>query len=115
MNEQTRKSIVAVDFDGTLCEAAYPQIGEPKQEIIDIVKSAKEAGCKLILWTMREDKELNEAVEWCSKQGIVFDAINDNIDEMKAYWKNNPRKVYADLYIDDRMRYIHGLNMIYEP
>lgn len=94
--------ILAIDFDGTLCKNAYPEIGIPKHHVIDDIKKYKSAGYKLILWTCRTGHELQLAIDWCKKQDLTFDAINDNLPEVKAIWPDNARKVYADLYIDDK-------------
>ena len=93
--------IYAVDFDGTLCAEAWPEIGEPNRELINFLLGEQKQGTELILWTMREGELLQNAVDWCAEQGLVFDAVNDNLEWMKQKWNNNPRKVYADLYIDD--------------
>lgn len=94
--------IYAVDFDGTLCDNKWPDIGKPHHKIIDFLKSQKEHyGAELILWTMREGEKLNQAVEWCRQYGLEFDSVNDNLEQLKAAYGNNPRKVYADYYIDD--------------
>jgi hypothetical protein len=50
---------------------------------------------------MREGELLDEAVEWCRSHGLTFDAVNDNLPEVKARYGNNPRKVHADYYLDD--------------
>lgn len=94
--------IYAIDFDGTLCENAYPEIGAPNHIVLDFCKAAKINGCKLILWTCRSGADLKAAVEWCAAQGVAFDAINDNLPEMVEKYGNNCRKVNADVYIDDK-------------
>lgn len=94
--------IIAVDFDGTLCDEEYPGIGLPHMDLIKALICEREQGHKLILWTCREGKFLDEAVNWCKSNGLGFDAINDNLEEEKQRWGNNPRKVAADIYIDDR-------------
>lgn len=93
--------IIAVDFDGTLCANVWPEIGEPNKALIDFLKSRRKSGDALILWTMREDEYLQKAVKWCEHFGLYFDAVNDNAQSLKDAWQNNPRKVYADWYIDD--------------
>lgn len=94
--------IIAVDFDGTLCENAWPDIGEPKHAIIGAVLDAQYRGDKLILWTNREGDSLNVALEWCKKRGIKFDAVNANLPELMEQYGNDPRKIGADIYIDDK-------------
>ena len=95
-------NIYAVDFDGTLCESRYPDIGDPIPEVIDYCKQRKAAGDKLVLWTCRAGKHLDAAVEWCKQQGIEFDAVNANIQERIDEYGGDSRKVSADCYIDDR-------------
>lgn len=97
-----RPFIYAVDFDGTLCENRWPSIGEPNMELIRFLKTEQEKGNKVILYTMREDELLEEAEEWLfSEFDFLPDAVNDNLKEQKEHFGNNPRKVYADVYIDD--------------
>ena len=58
---------------------------------------------KLILWSVREGKLLDEAVEWCRERGVEFYAGNRDYPEETT--KNNPhfsRKLKVDLFIDDR-------------
>lgn len=94
--------IIAVDFDGVLCENRYPDIGKENNEVIEELKKEKEKGTKLILWTCREGKELKEAIKWCAKKSLHFDAINDNIKERIDQYGNNSRKISADEYWDDK-------------
>lgn len=95
--------IVATDFDGTLVEHKFPDIGKPVPEAFDWLKRFKEAGAKLILWTMRSDGQaigpvLKEAVDFCRTQGIEFWAVNDNPEQVT--WTSS-RKVYCHQFIDD--------------
>lgn len=100
--ESMLPKIIAIDFDGTLVRDKFPEIGEIKINIWLAALKAKSQGAKLILWTSRTGNQLDEAVEFCRYNGLEFDAINDNIDEVKALgW--NARKVFATLYIDDRI------------
>lgn len=94
--------IIAVDFDGTLFETDYPRIVRPILPVIEMAKVRKAAGDKLILWTCREGAELDAAIEACRGYGLEFDAVNDNLPELKEQWGDNPRKVAADEYWDDR-------------
>jgi hydroxymethylpyrimidine pyrophosphatase-like HAD family hydrolase len=96
---------IAVDFDGTLCESNWPGIGKPRYDIIDWIKDLKNAGHKIILWTCRDGMSLVEAIVWCADQGIFFDAVNDNLPDHKKRFGNNPRKIFADYYIDDKAIY----------
>lgn len=94
--------IVAVDFDGTLCANRYPLIGIPNDPLILALISQQGLGDKIILWTCRSGRFLDEAVEWCRERGLIFDAVNDNVPEAIAEFGGNSRKIYADYYIDDK-------------
>jgi len=93
--------IIAVDFDGTIVDHEYPEIGKPKLFVFETLKALQERGHQLILWTYRAGKELDEAVEYCKKNGVEFYAVNKNYPE-EVYDETISRKIMADIYIDDR-------------
>lgn len=95
-------TIYAVDFDGTLCESAFPGIGSPNMALIGHLIKRRKQGNKIILWTCRVEERLKEAVEWCRSYGLEFDAVNKNLPEMIEQWGGESRKVFADVYIDDK-------------
>ena len=93
---------IAVDFDGTIVEHAYPKIGKPIPFAFEMLqKLQQEEHHKLILWTIREGRLLQEAVDFCETNGIYFYACNKNYPEEEPY-DDIPRKIAADIYIDDR-------------
>ena len=94
--------IIAVDFDGTLCESKYPEIGSPNMSLIRVLIQKREAGDKIILWTCRAGEYLDNAVKWCRDFGLTFDTVNENLPEILELWGNDSRKITADIYIDDR-------------
>lgn len=94
--------IIAVDFDGTLCENAWPGIGEPIEPVLMYIKYQQQTGAKIILWTCRVGDKLDAAVAWCRERGIIFDAINENLPEIIRAFGGDCRKIYADEYIDDK-------------
>lgn len=94
--------VIAVDFDGTIVEHRYPQIGKEIPFAIDTLKMLAKDRHQLILWTVREGKRLEEAVEWCKKRGIKFYAINKNYPEEEYTDAHFSRKLKVDLFIDDR-------------
>ena len=102
----TLPKIVAVDFDGTLVEDAFPEIGRENPEMFELCKQLKDQGIRIILWTSRandnEMRNLDRAVEFCRNKGLEFDAVNENIKEVREMFGGDTRKVYADLYIDDK-------------
>lgn len=95
-------TIYCVDFDGTLCESIFPGIGSPNMVLINHLIKRRKQGNKIILWTCRVNERLQEAVEWCKSYGLEFDAVNENLPEMVEYWGGESRKVFADVYIDDK-------------
>jgi len=94
--------IIAVDFDGTLVEHPSPKIGKPIPFSFDVIKKLqKEEHHQFILWSVREGELLEEAVQFCEKQGVQFYAVNKNYPE-EVLCDGISRKVNADLYIDDK-------------
>ena len=102
IKETVFPTIFAVDFDGTLCEQCWPEIGKPNLRLIGELIYRRSIGDKLILWTCRAGEQLDQAVEWCRSYGLSFDAVNDNLPEIVELYGNNSRKITADVYIDDR-------------
>jgi len=94
--------IIAVDFDGTIVDDAYPGIGKPKMFAFQTLKEMQKDGHRLILWTYRHGKRLDEAVEFCKKNSIEFYAVNRSFPEEPAHDEKVSRKIHADLFIDDR-------------
>lgn len=108
MIKMKKDYVITVDFDGTIVEHEYPEIGEPLPYAFDVLKQLKKAGAKLILWTCREDqrrrKYLTEAVDFCKKNGVEFDAVNSALVD---YDFRDPdqcelRKPHSSIVIDDR-------------
>lgn len=94
--------IIAVDFDGTIVTHEYPRIGKEIPFAIDTLKRLQQNPEYLIvLWTVREGEELKEAVEYCRNRGLEFYAVNSNYPE-ETKKDHEPRKLKADLFIDDR-------------
>lgn len=98
--------IIGVDFDGTIVEHKFPEIGEPLPAAFDVLKQLKRAGYKLMLWTCREDLPsrplLTEATEFCRNHGIVFDYVNASPRDYRPE-DCLRRKPDMDVLIDDRV------------
>ena len=97
------KKAIAIDFDGTLFEEipSWPAYGAPIWKTIHRALEEQRNGAELILWTMREGKALELAIHACKSVGLTFDAINDNCEDWKEHYHNNPRKVGANEYWDN--------------
>ena len=92
---------IAVDFDGTIVEHEYPAIGKEKLFAFLTLRELNKRGARLILWTFRTGKELDEAVEFCRSNGVEFYAVNKNYPE-EVYNDTVSRKIDVDIFIDDK-------------
>jgi hypothetical protein len=106
-----RRRIAVIDFDGTIVQHRFPDIGEPMPGAFEVMKELKEAGWVLVLWTCREDdghkisrQFLKDAVDFCEEHGIEFDGVNETPVEFEFRQEEGclRRKAYGDVYIDDR-------------
>jgi hypothetical protein len=88
--------IIAVDFDGTCVEHQYPNIGQAAPQAVETLRELVAAGHKLILWTVRDGKQLCEAVAWFRDNGIALWGANKNPEQ-----PGSSPKAHADLFIDD--------------
>lgn len=105
-----RNALIAVDFDGTVVTHAYPEIGDDAGAV-PVLKELTDNGCRLILYTMRHGKLLDDAIRWFRERGIPLYAVNENPSQQR--WTSSP-KVHADLYIDDSslgcpIRFVDGV------
>jgi hypothetical protein len=103
-----KQLVFAVDFDGTLCNYAFPLIGKQTDhqiKLLNLLIKLQKRNHKIVLWTNRGDNEayksLSEAIEWCKSKGLVFDAINENVEGTFKLSGYSP-KIMADYYIDDK-------------
>lgn len=96
--------VIAVDFDGTIVEHRYPEIGEERPFATEVLKKLIADRHKLILWTMRNGELLDQALDWCRERGVEFYAVNsishDRLKEERSKYLSY--KLDADLFIDDR-------------
>ena len=69
--------------------------------VFETLQRLQNDGHRLILWTYRSGKKLEEAVTFCSDNGITFYAVNKSYPE-EVYTDAVSRKINADLFIDDR-------------
>lgn len=93
--------LIAVDFDGTIVEHRYPAIGKEKTFAFETLKRLQKQGHLLVLWTIRSGKYLDDAVDYCRRNGVEFYAINRTYPE-EVIDHTMSRKVNADIFIDDR-------------
>lgn len=97
-----RPMVFAIDFDGTLCEEAYPGIGEQKVIMLLLVKTLQQLGAYTILWTCRSGQHLDNAKQWCADRDLIFDKYNEHADCFLEMYDCQSPKIFADMYIDDK-------------
>lgn len=96
--------IIAVDFDGTIVRNKFPEIGREIPFAIDVLHMLQEDHHRLILWTSRSGKHLEEALTWCAERGLTFYAVNSNFPPhyiIQEDMRDISPKVVADIYVDD--------------
>lgn len=96
------RKAIAIDFDGCLCTDAHPAIGQPNWDVINRAKQEQRDGAGLILWTCREGDLLQDAVDACMGWGLIFDAVNESLQDWIEAYGTHPRKVGASEYWDDK-------------
>jgi 2-hydroxy-3-keto-5-methylthiopentenyl-1-phosphate phosphatase len=96
--------LIATDFDGTIVTHEYPKIGKEIPFATETLRMLINEHNRIILWTVREGKLLDEAVEWCKERGVEFYAINKDYPEEDVLHlaPGYSRKIKADVFIDDR-------------
>ena len=94
--------VLAVDFDGTIVEDRYPEIGKPLPFAIDTLKRLHADGHRIVLWTFRHGRPLRNAVEFLESQGVHLYAVNQSFPEESEQLDGYSRKIHADWFIDDR-------------
>lgn len=99
----TKPKVIAIDFDGCLFEeAGWGLVGRPNLAAIEKAKEARARGDSIVLWTCREGEYLQQALEQCAKYGLFFDLVNENPAWLKTEYHNDPRKIGADEYWDNK-------------
>jgi uncharacterized HAD superfamily protein len=97
-----KKLVIAIDFDGTICESHWPEIGHEIPGAVQTIKRLHKHGHKIIIWTCRTGDALDKVIHWLIQHRVPYDAINANLPERIKAYKGDTRKVSADLYVDDK-------------
>ena len=92
-------TIFAIDFDGTIVDHQYPNIGNEKPFAVEVLKALQAQGDKIIIWTCRDGEYRQDAVNWLEAQGFIPDAVNENVVRMG---KTAQKKIYCHYCFDDR-------------
>ena len=95
--------VIAVDFDGTIVEHRYPEIGPEIPFAVETLKMLVRDRHQLILWSVRKGQLLDDAIQWCRDRGVEFWAVNRDFPEEDITRNEDfSRKLRVDLFIDDR-------------
>lgn len=98
---------MAVDLDGTLLHYdggfKLNEFGQPIRGIVEQLLELKRRGWVIVIWTCRKDTP--ELREHLKKHEVPFDYVNDHP------WNgpDNPRKIHADVYLDDKAIRFQGV------
>lgn len=88
-------AIIGIDFDGTCVTDLFPYAGDNIGAASVLRKLADKN--LLILYTVRDGKYLQDAVDWFKYNHINLYSVNYNPEPVSS----SP-KLYCDYYIDDR-------------
>lgn len=97
-----KQLIIAIDYDGTIDTAGYPNTGTIQQETKEIINKWSDMGHVIIINTCRTDSYEKEAVRHLDAMDIKYDYINENTEERIEEYGGDCRKISADIYIDDK-------------
>jgi hypothetical protein len=94
--------VIAIDFDGTIAEHTYPECGKIKPHAKEVINRLYNAGHEIIIWTCRWDHPMELCRQFLAEHGIKYHKLNEHVDWAIEMFKNDTRKIFADVYIDDR-------------
>lgn len=112
---QRRQLVLAIDYDQTLDCTPWPGVGLITPAAKVVMRLLAEEGHKLIIWTCRSERALEDALANLRRQDVPYDYANQNCPEIIAEWGgSDSRKIFADLYLDDRAALLQpgGINWI---
>lgn len=89
--------ILAVDFDGTLYDGR-----NVNTSLLAKLNKHKRKGDIVILWTCRDGERLMEALTILDNNGFRPTLVNQNAPQTIQTLGYDPRKILADVYIDDK-------------
>jgi len=95
---------LAIDFDGTIVEEAWPEIGPLEPWALEALQALHADGHYLVLNTCRKGPLLADVREFLKAKRVygLFETINRNSPRRIREYGGDVRKLSADVYIDDR-------------
>ena len=99
----TKKQLVlSIDFDGTICELSFPQVGSLKKDADTYIRKLHQDGHTIIINTCRSGKYEGLAQDFLDENEIPYHYVNSNLPKMIELYGQDCRKISADIYIDDK-------------
>lgn len=95
-------AIIAIDFDGTIADSKYPDCGELRPDAKEVINHLHYLGHEIIIWTCRCDEPAEKAKKFLDDHGVKYHKFNEHMDRLIKEYGNNTRKIFANVYIDDR-------------
>jgi hypothetical protein len=95
-------AIISFDYDDTIVVADYPNIGTIKRFAKEVINSLYDEGHTIIINTCRSGKHEADAALYLTQCGVMYHHINENHPENIAIYDSDSRKIYADIYVDDK-------------
>ncbi len=100
--EETKRLIFAIDFDDTICKQNYPECGEMIEDAREVINELYDSGHHIIIWTCRMEEPADKARKFLEENGIKYHTFNEHAQSIMDFYGNNTRKIFADVYIDDK-------------
>lgn len=101
---------VAIDFDGTISQLkSHPEFGPPLMFAPDVIREIKAHGGEIAIWTCRCDEDESKVKSFLEQHNIPFDYFNEPFPSYLEEFSGNPRKICADIYIDDKSIHSEGI------
>jgi len=107
-----KRLVLGIDFDGTIVEEAFPEIGAIKPKTVQLMKDAIKNGHLVIIWTARSGLALKKAKWFLDLNDIPYHYINENPEDPYALRGEQGRKIFCDFYLDDRAVHIDDIDKI---
>jgi hydroxymethylpyrimidine pyrophosphatase-like HAD family hydrolase len=109
-----KRLVLGIDFDGTIVEEAFPNIGAIKPRTVELMEKAMWAGHLIVVWTARSGQAEIDAINFLKENKIPYHYVNENPEDPYAIKGEQGRKIFCDYYLDDRGIHIDDIDKLFE-
>ena len=102
MNREKQHLILVIDFDGTICEHSFPEVGKMRPEADYFINKLFDEGHEIVINTCRSGIYEGLAETFLRENKIHFHYINSNMPHLIEQYGQDCRKISGDIYIDDK-------------